>query len=134
LKLYTAEDKKGDGQWSTVKEVPFNNNEYSTGHPSLTKDDKLMYFVSDMPGGFGGTDVYVVEYNNGNFGTPVNLGPEINTEGNEMFPFVDEKGNLYFASDGHAGLGGLDIFFVELQDGKAKGKIKNLGTNQYKPR
>ncbi|MDI9873700.1 MULTISPECIES: carboxypeptidase regulatory-like domain-containing protein [Bacteroidota] len=128
LKLYTAEDKKGDGQWSAVKEVPFNNNEYSTGHPTLTKDDKLMYFVSDMPGGFGGTDVYVVEYNNGNFGTPVNLGPQINTEGNEMFPFVDEKGNLYFASDGHAGLGGLDIFFVELQDGKTvKSKIKNLG-------
>jgi outer membrane protein OmpA-like peptidoglycan-associated protein len=128
LKIYTGDDK-GVGQWSNIKEVPFNSDEYSTGHPSLTKDDKLMYFVSDMPGGFGGTDVYVVQYNGGSFGTPVNLGPEINTAGNEMFPYVDERGNLYFSSDGHPGLGDLDIFYAQLTDGsKLKGKIKNLGT------
>jgi outer membrane protein OmpA-like peptidoglycan-associated protein len=128
LKIYTADDK-GAGQWNNIKEVPFNSNEYSTGHPSLTRDDKLMYFVSDMPGGFGGTDLYVVQYNGGAFGTPVNLGPEINTAGNEMFPFVDERGNLYFSSDGHAGLGDLDIFYAQLVDGsKLKGKIKNMGT------
>ena len=128
LKIYTGDDK-GAGQWNNIKEVPFNSNEYSTGHPSLTKDDKLMYFVSDMPGGFGGTDLYVVEYNAGAFATPVNLGPEINTAGNEMFPFVDERGNLYFSSDGHAGLGDLDVFYVQLIDGsKLKGKIKNMGT------
>jgi outer membrane protein OmpA-like peptidoglycan-associated protein/tetratricopeptide (TPR) repeat protein len=128
LKIYTADDK-GAGQWNNIKEVPFNSNEYSTGHPSLSKDDKLMYFVSDMPGGFGGTDLYVVQYNGGAFGTPVNLGPEINTAGNEMFPFVDERGNLYFSSDGHAGLGDLDIFYAQLIDGsKLKGKIKNMGT------
>lgn len=128
LKIYTADDK-GAGQWNNIKEVPFNSNEYSTGHPSLTKDDKLMYFVSDMPGGFGGTDLYVVQYNGGTFGTPVNLGPEINTAGNEMFPFVDERGNLYFSSDGHAGLGDLDIFYAQMIDGlKLKGKIKNMGT------
>jgi hypothetical protein len=63
-----------------------------------------------MPGGYGGTDIYVVEYSDGNWGTPVNMGKEINSEGNEMFPFVDPSGNLYFASDGHEGLGGLDIF------------------------
>jgi outer membrane protein OmpA-like peptidoglycan-associated protein len=127
LKLYTAEDR--GGSWANIQEVPFNNNEYSTGHPSLSKDEKLMYFVSDMPGGFGGTDLYVVQYNGGSFGTPVNLGSEINTAGNEMFPFVDEKGNLYFSSDGHPGLGDLDVFFVELQDGsKVKSKIKNMGT------
>ncbi len=128
LKIYVADDK-GAGQWNNIKEVPFNSNEYSTGHPSLTKDDKLMYFVSDMPGGFGGTDLYVVQYNGGSFGTPVNLGPEINTAGAEMFPFVDERGNLYFSSDGHAGLGDLDIFYAQLVDGsKLKGKIKNMGT------
>lgn len=128
LKIYTGDDK-GVGQWGNIKEVPFNSDEYSTGHPSLTKDDKLMYFVSDMPGGFGGTDVYVVQYNGGTFGTPVNLGPEINTAGNEMFPYVDERGNLYFSSDGHPGLGDLDIFYAQLTDGsKLKGKIKNLGT------
>jgi outer membrane protein OmpA-like peptidoglycan-associated protein len=128
LKIYAADDK-GAGQWNNIKEVPFNSNDYSTGHPSLTKDDKLMYFVSDMPGGFGGTDLYVVEYNGGAFGTPVNLGLEINTAGNEMFPFVDERGNLYFSSDGHVGLGDLDVFFAKLLDGsKLKGKIKNMGT------
>jgi len=128
LKIYTADDK-GAGQWKNIREVPFNSSEYSTGHPALTKDDKLMYFVSDMPGGFGGTDLYVVEYNEGSFGTPVNLGPEINTAGNEMFPFVDERGNLYFSSDGHAGLGDLDIFYVQLINGsKLKGKIINMGT------
>ena len=128
LKIYIGDDK-GAGQWNNIKEVPFNSNEYSTGHPSLTKDDKLMYFVSDMPGGFGGTDLYVVQYNGGAFGTPVNLGPEINTSGNEMFPFVDERGNLYFSSDGHAGLGDLDVFYAQITDGsKLKGKIKNMGT------
>lgn len=128
LKIYIGDDK-GAAQWNNIKEVPFNSNEYSTGHPSLTKDDKLMYFVSDMPGGFGGTDLYVVEYNAGAFGKPVNLGPEINTAGNEMFPFVDERGNLYFSSDGHAGLGDLDVFYAQITDGsKLKGKIKNMGT------
>lgn len=127
LKLYTAEEKK-DGDWVNIKEVPFNNNEYSTGHPSLTKDDKLLYFVSDMPGGFGGTDIYVVSYNAGAFGTALNLGAEINTAGNEMFPYVDEKGNLYFASDGHPGLGDLDIFFVKLgENSKIISKVTNLG-------
>ena len=128
LKIYTG-DEKGTGQWSNIKEAPFNSDEYSTGHPSLTKDDKLMYFISDMPGGFGGTDLYVVQYNGGTFGTPTNLGSEINTAGNEMFPFVDERGNLYFSSDGHAGLGDLDVFYVQITDGsKLKGKIKNMGT------
>ena len=128
LKIYTG-DEKGTEQWSNIKEVPFNSDEYSTGHPSLTKDDKLMYFISDMPGGFGGTDLYVVEYNDGVFGTPINLGSDINTAGNEMFPYVDERGNLYFSSDGHAGLGDLDVFYIQLMDGsKLKGKIENMGT------
>ena len=128
LKIYVADDK-GDGQWRNIREVPFNSNEFSTGHPALTKDDKLMYFVSDMPGGFGATDLYVVEYSDGVFGTPTNLGPEINTAGSEMFPFVDERGNLYFSSDGHAGLGDLDIFYAQMTDGsKLVGKVKNMGT------
>ncbi|MEA5139703.1 carboxypeptidase regulatory-like domain-containing protein [Arcicella rigui] len=128
LKLYLAEDK-GEGQWSNIQELPFNSNEYSTGHPSLTKDNKLLYFVSDMPGGIGGTDIYVAEFNDGKVGTPVNLGPEINTPGNEMFPFVDERGNLYFSSDGHPGLGDLDVFYTKLINGtKALGKVTNMGT------
>jgi outer membrane protein OmpA-like peptidoglycan-associated protein len=103
LKLYTADLVKDS--WSNVKELPFNSDEYSCGHPALAPDNTKMYFVSDMPGGYGGTDLYIVEYNNGTWGTPVNLGKEVNTEGNEMFPFVDENGNLYFSSDGHEGIG-----------------------------
>ncbi len=132
LKLYTAEEH--NGTWSNIQELPFNDNEFSTGHPSMTKDGKWMYFVSDMPGGFGGTDVYVVSYDNGKWGQPVNLGKTINTKGNEMFPFVDEYDNLYFASDGHAGLGDLDLFFVEIKDRKAVSKVMNLGAPLNSPK
>jgi outer membrane protein OmpA-like peptidoglycan-associated protein len=125
LKLYTG-DLKGD-TWGNVKEVPFNSDEYSTGHPALTPDNTKMYFVSDMPGGYGGTDLYIVEYNEGTWGTPVNLGKEINTEGNEMFPYVDEAGNLYFSSDGHEGIGGLDLFYAEMKEGIAIKGVTNLG-------
>lgn len=126
LKLYSAENAKGN--WNDLKELPFNSDEYSVGHPALSKDDKLLYFVSDMPGGFGGTDLYVSKYEGGNWATPINLGPAVNSSGNEMFPFADEQGNLYFASDGHAGLGGLDIFYAKLIEGVMAKKPRNLGT------
>ncbi|WP_128544969.1 OmpA family protein [Larkinella soli] len=125
LKLYLAETS-GNG-WKTVGELPFCSNDYSVGHPALSPDNTRLYFVSDMPGGFGGTDVYVVEYRDGTWSTPVNMGRDINTEGNEMFPFADEKGNLYFASDGHEGLGGLDLFYAELREGVAFQPVRNLG-------
>lgn len=126
LKLYSA-DWSGN-EWGKLKELPFNNDEYSVGHPALSKDDKLLYFVSDMPGGFGGTDIYVSKYENNNWSTPINLGPAVNSKGNEMFPFADEQGNLYFSSDGHAGLGGLDMFYAKLVEGVMARKPKNLGT------
>jgi outer membrane protein OmpA-like peptidoglycan-associated protein len=125
LKLYTADENGGN--WSNVQEIPFNSDEYSTGHPTISKDDKTVYFASDMPGGFGGTDIYSVEYNNGSWGTPRNLGKSVNSKGNEMFPFVDDNGNLYYSSDGLAGLGDLDVFFVQIQNGNAIGKPSNLG-------
>lgn len=125
LKLYSAVMR--GSKWHDVTELPFNSAEYSVGHPAFTPDDQRLYFVSDMPGGYGGTDLYVVEFNNGQWGTPVNMGKEINTEGNEMFPYVDEAGNLYFASDGHQGLGGLDVFYAELRDGIAYRGIHNVG-------
>ena len=126
LKLYTAVQTNGD--WQQVEEIPFNSNEYSTGHPAFSADDKLLYFSSDMPGGFGGTDIYVTKLDNGKWSTPINLGKEINTKGNEMFPFVDEKGNIYFSSDGHPGLGDLDIFFAQLETDGAHAKwVQNLG-------
>lgn len=126
LKLYQAVNESGN-KWVNVREVPFNNKEYSVGHPAFAPDNSKLYFVSDMPGGFGGTDLYVVEYRNGEWGTPVNMGKDINTEGNEMFPYADENGNLYFSSDGHEGLGGLDVFFAELKDGIAYKGVENVG-------
>ena len=108
-KIYKAE--LVDGKWTNVSELPFCNNNYSTAHPALSQDEKTMYFASDMPGTFGLSDLYKVSIDeNGKFGTAVNLGPTINTEGRETFPFVDEANNLFFASNGHPGLGGLDIF------------------------
>jgi outer membrane protein OmpA-like peptidoglycan-associated protein/tetratricopeptide (TPR) repeat protein len=125
LKLYMGEAKKDS--WGNIAELPFNSNEYSTGHPALSPDEKLLFFASDMPGGFGGTDIYVTRYDGVNWSAPVNLGANINTKGNEMFPYVDEKGNLYFSSEGLPGLGELDIFFTQLDGVTQKGRVINLG-------
>ncbi len=127
LKLYSAEFE--DNDWRKIKEIPFNSNDYSCGHPTLTIDDKIMYFVSDMPGGYGGTDIWMTRYNNGEWTKPQNLGGSVNTRGNEMFPFIDERGNLYFSSDFHPGLGDLDIFFIPMNTatGMPSGKVRNLG-------
>ena len=116
LKLYSAELR--DGGWANVQELPFNSDEYSTGHPALSRDGQSLYFVSDRPGGRGGTDVYVARFDNGTWSQPLNLGPQVNTRGDEMFPFVDENGLLYFASSGQPGsLGGLDIYVAALGGG-----------------
>lgn len=126
LKLYTAEQI--NGTWKDIQEMEFNSDEYSTGHPALNPTDQLLYFVSDMPGGFGGTDIYVSRWEGSKWGKPLNLGDKVNTKGNELFPFVDEKGNLYFSSDGHAGLGDLDIFYAPLtEDGRYAKMVQNLG-------
>ena len=123
LKIYTSERK--DSIWSRPKELPFNNKNYSVGHPALSADNNTLYFVSDMPGGFGGTDIYKVARGaDGQWGKPENLGRAINTEGNEMFPFVNNQNKLYFASSGHAGLGGLDIFETDLNN---LSSVENLG-------
>lgn len=107
--------------------LPFNNTDYSVGHPALTKDGRWLFFVSDMPGGYGDTDVYVAEvYSDGKLGEPRNLGPKINTSGREMFPFMNDS-ILYFSSDGHYGLGGLDIFESKRIDDYDFTAPKNLG-------
>ncbi len=117
--------KLSDGTWSEPIELPFNNDTYSCAHAFLTPDGKRLYFASDMPGGKGQTDLYYVERNGTEWGTPVNLGDEINTEGDEMFPFEDAQGKLYFSSNGHLGLGGLDVYVAEKQHGKYQ--VKNMG-------
>lgn len=108
LKVYSSE--REDETWGEIKELPFNSDNYSVGHPTLTADGSELYFVSDMPGGYGEEDIYVVYKEGDSWGSPVNLGPEINTEGREMFPFITDEETLYFASDALPGLGGLDIF------------------------
>jgi outer membrane protein OmpA-like peptidoglycan-associated protein/tetratricopeptide (TPR) repeat protein len=126
LQLFSSELK--EDKWTKPEAFTFNNKEYSTGHPSLTADGKTMYFASDMPGGKGGSDIYKsTRGTDGVWTTPENLGAKINTEGNEMFPSVHKDGLLFFASNGHVGLGGLDVFVAQMKDGKV-GKIQNVGT------
>ena len=115
LQIYRS--KANGDKWGDVQGVSFNNDDYSVGHPALSADGQALYFVSDMPGGYGMTDIYVSYKNGEDWGTPENLGPEINTEGEEMFPYIAKDGTLYFASDALPGLGGLDIFSSSYDDG-----------------
>ncbi|MFZ1686228.1 MAG: OmpA family protein [Flavobacteriales bacterium] len=109
LKIYSR--ILSEGHWMVERSFPFNSEAYSTGHPALSADGKTIYFTSDMPGGRGGTDIWMCERKSeSEWLKPVNLGPMVNTEGDEMFPFVQSDGTLYFSTDGHPGLGGLDIF------------------------
>lgn len=128
LQLFSSE--LTNGEWSTPLAFPYNNAEYSVGQASLTPDGKFMFFVSDMPGGVGGTDLYIVERkSDGSWGEIVNL-KELNTEGNEMFPVYHNDGMLFFSSNGFPGLGGLDVFVVPVSGDKYNifGKPENMGT------
>ncbi|RAV30455.1 OmpA family protein [Sinomicrobium soli] len=132
LQLYKA-SPGADGTWGNIEELPFNHVSYSVGHPALSPDEKKLYFVSDMPGGYGVTDIYVVDiHDDGSYGEPENLGRTINTRGREMFPFVDKDGVLYFSSNGHPGLGGLDILKSEPVNGTF-GKVTNPGVPVNSP-
>ncbi|MCB0631975.1 MAG: PD40 domain-containing protein [Lewinella sp.] len=124
LKIFEA--KRGEFDWEGLEELPFNNDNYTCMHPALSPDGNKLFFASNQPGGFGGMDLYVVEKKEGRWGKPFNLGPEINTGGNEVFPFLHESGTLFFTSDGHKGYGGLDIFMVDLA-GRKWGSVMNLG-------
>ena len=117
LKIYKSEFI--NNRWQNIKELPFCSDNYSVGHPTVSKDGRLLYFVSDMPGSLGATDLFVVDINaNGTFGIPRNLGNTINTRGREMFPFIADDNTLYFSSDGHQGVGNLDIFESKMVDQK----------------
>jgi outer membrane protein OmpA-like peptidoglycan-associated protein len=126
LEIFFAELE--NGVWQNETAFKLNNSEHSVGHPWLSEDGNLMYFASDMPGGFGGTDIYKIERTEGGeWGEAVNLGEKINTVGDEMFPFYHEQQNLFmFASNAHTGLGGLDLFLVYAPKHKM-GKLMNMG-------
>jgi hypothetical protein len=113
LGIYFAELE--NNSWVHTGDFPYNNPDYSFTTPCFSPDGKYLYFGSDMPGGFGGTDLYSSEWKDGAWGEPVNLGGDINTSSNEVYPFMSDQGDLFFASDGHRGLGGKDIFLTRIE-------------------
>jgi outer membrane protein OmpA-like peptidoglycan-associated protein/tetratricopeptide (TPR) repeat protein len=125
LSVYKAQ-RVGD-RWTDLQQFIYNNSEVSIGHPALSRDGRVLLFVSDMPGGFGGTDLYMCREQAGQWSEPENLGPTVNTSFNESFPFLAANGTLYFASNGHSGLGGLDVFAVEPVVGGGFGAAVNVG-------
>jgi outer membrane protein OmpA-like peptidoglycan-associated protein len=133
IKIYKATIL--NNQWTAITALPFNSDNYSTAHPALSSDEKHLYFVSDMPGTLGQSDLFKVSINqDGSFGTPENLGKEINTAGRETFPFITNENELYFASDGHPGLGGLDVFVSKIKADGTLEKVKNIGAEINSPK
>jgi len=133
IKIYkaTLENEK----WTNITPVSFSSDNYSTAHPALSPDEKTLYFASDMPGTLGQSDLYKVSINSdGSFGTPENMGKTINTEGKETFPYVTDENEIYFASDGHPGLGGLDVFAGKLGSSGTVSDIQNLGADINSPK
>ncbi len=128
LKIYKA-TKLGENLWTNIEELPFNSATYSVAHPALSSDEKRLYFSSDMPGTIGQSDLWYVDIlGDNNYGSPVNLGLGINTEARENFPFISSNNVLYFSTDGRAGLGGLDIYFTQLNEQGLPTEIQTLGT------
>lgn len=121
--LYTA--KRVNGKWDNITQLPFNSKDYSVSNPSISKDGKTLYFNSNMPGGLGGNDIWKVSIGQGDvYGKPENLGPRVNTEGNEQFPSITQDNVLYFSSSSKQGLGGLDVFSINLNKDEA---AQNVG-------
>lgn len=128
LKIYSA-DRDGD-QWTNVHELSFNSKSKNHCHPTLSADGQKLYLSSDRTGGYGGHDLYVSEFKDGKWTKPRNLGPGINSAGNELFPFIHDDGTLYFSSNGLPGLGGLDLFAatpIETGDTTIWSAASNLG-------
>ncbi|MGL4584135.1 MAG: OmpA family protein [Flavobacterium sp.] len=133
VNLYRAYNLGGD-KWGDVEKLSINVENASTASPALTPDQDWMYFASDRPGGYGQSDLYRVRlFRDGTMGTPENLGNKVNTEGRESYPFVSSDNVLYFASDGHPGLGGLDLYGVQIYDDGSFGEVVNLGNSINSP-
>ena len=133
VKIYKATLE--NNKWTKITELPFNSDNYSTAHPALSPDGNTLYFASDMPGSIGQSDLFKVKVNNdGSYGSPENLGKTINTEGRETFPFVSDENELYFSTDGHPGLGGLDVFVSTINPDGSFGEVQNLGADINSPK
>ncbi|WP_417859799.1 OmpA family protein [Winogradskyella sediminis] len=125
--LYLFKATKLGDDWDTVESLAVNSENYSVKNPSVSADGKTIYFASNMPGGYGNFDIYKAAINaDGTLGDPENLGQKVNTEGQEMFPYISSNNTLYFSSNGHLGLGGLDVFYTKEIDGKLA-PIRNVG-------
>ncbi len=131
LTLLRAE-KNAKGKWKNIHEVDLGTKEYSVGHPSMSADGTKLVFTSDMPGSIGGTDIWMITKSGNAWSKPINLGPQVNTEGNEMFPYIATNGDMFFASNGHIGLGGLDIFYAPLKNNDYR-NVVNLGAGLNSP-
>ncbi|WP_083926271.1 OmpA family protein [Neolewinella persica] len=123
LGIYSA--YRAEYDWAGIRPLPFNGKNFSNQHPSVTKDGRRVFFASNREGGYGGYDIYFSDYWEGRWSRAINLGPEINTEGNEAFPYIHPSGRLFFASDGHGGQGGYDLFMMNLS-GRRWGDLINL--------
>lgn len=133
VKIYKATLE--NEQWTNITELPFNSDSYSTAHPALSPDEKNLYFASDRPGTVGQSDIYKVSINaNGGYGPAENLGNTINTEGKETYPYVTSENEIYFASDGHPGLGGLDVFVGKIEENGTISNIQNVGADINSPK
>ena len=133
LKLYRARLQE-DGTWGDIESIHFNSNQYSVAHPSINVYGTKLYFASDMPDTQGKSDLYVVDINtDGTLGKPVNLGAKINTEGQETFPFINERGDLFFSSNGYPGLGGLDVYVIRDFENKYASAGTIVAENLAKP-
>lgn len=125
INIYSA--TKDGAEWGNVQSLPFNGTTHNTSGPAVSLDGKRLYFASDMEGTVGGADIWYVTINgDGSYGEPVNLGKDINTEGSEMFPYISSKNILYFSSNGHPGLGMMDVFASQIK-GNSYGDVRNAG-------
>lgn len=116
LGIYSA--RKKNVTWTDIQGFPYNNKDYNNTTPFYDTLRNRLFFASTMPGGFGGTDLYYSEWTDSSWSEPVNLGPTINTKGNEVYPFMSSSRKLYFSSDGHGGFGNKDIYLTEEKNGE----------------
>jgi outer membrane protein OmpA-like peptidoglycan-associated protein/tetratricopeptide (TPR) repeat protein len=125
LKIYKAE--LVNGKWTNIKALPFTSDQFNTAHPALNADESYLYFSSDRPGGYGSSDIWKVRIGPNGYSSPINLGPEVNTDGRETFPYINSDDELYFSSDGRPGLGGLDVYALKIKSDGTLTAVQNLG-------
>lgn len=135
IQLFKA-DIDENGEWANVQKLPFNSNEFDTGHPALNVNETKLYFSSNRPGTLGLSDIWVVDINaDGTYSEPINLGPKVNTDRIEMFPYIDNNNVLYFSSNGFSeGKGGLDIYAIKVANNEGLDKAINLGEPLNSPK